>query len=135
MVVNYLNLVFHIEVKTNLSLKFWISFFSLSKTRNCVLGTRVPDYTNVIKPFEIILNSKDSTEKLQTKDTETRKSKARISHRSCSVKRGVLKNFENFTWKYLCWSLFLIKLQTFKPATLLKRDSISDVFLWNFRSS
>ena len=27
------------------------------------------------------------------------------------VKQGVLKNFENFTGKQLCWSLFLIKLQ------------------------
>ena len=29
----------------------------------------------------------------------------------------------NFTGKNLCWSLFLIKLQVFRPATLLKRDS------------
>ena len=26
-------------------------------------------------------------------------------------KKAVLKNFAVFTWKYLCWSLFLIKLQ------------------------
>ena len=26
-------------------------------------------------------------------------------------KKGVLKNFANFTGKHLCWSLFLIKLQ------------------------
>ena len=32
------------------------------------------------------------------------------SHRRYSVKRGVLKNFPNFTGKHLCWSLFLIKL-------------------------
>ena len=35
----------------------------------------------------------------------------------------VLKNFANFTGKHLCWSLFVITLQAFKPATLLKRDS------------
>ena len=34
-----------------------------------------------------------------------------------------LKNFEIFTEKYLCWGLFLIKLQDFKSATFLKRDS------------
>ena len=30
----------------------------------------------------------------------------RSSHRRCSVKKGVLKNFANFTGKHLCWSLF-----------------------------
>ena len=37
-------------------------------------------------------------------------------------KKVVLKNFSNFTAKHLCWSLFLIKLQNLRPATLLKRD-------------
>ena len=27
-------------------------------------------------------------------------------HRRCSSKKGFLKNFANFTGKYLCWSLF-----------------------------
>ena len=34
---------------------------------------------------------------------------------------GFLKNFVYFTGKHLCWSLFLIKLQAWRPATLLKR--------------
>ena len=34
--------------------------------------------------------------------------------------KGVLKNFENFAGKHLYWSPFLIKLQAFRPATLLK---------------
>ena len=33
------------------------------------------------------------------------------------------KNFTIFSGKYLCWGLFLIKLQAFRPATILKRDS------------
>ena len=33
-------------------------------------------------------------------------------------KIGVLKNFIRFTGKHLCWSLFLIKLQAFRPAKL-----------------
>ena len=41
------------------------------------------------------------------------------SHRRCSVKKGVLKNFANFKGKHLCWSLFLIKL---------KRDCNTDTF-------
>ena len=45
----------------------------------------------------------------------------RSSHQRCSVKKGVLKTFANFTGKHLCWSLFLITLLVFRPATLLKR--------------
>ena len=30
----------------------------------------------------------------------------RSSHRRCSVKMSDLRNFENFTKKRLCWSLF-----------------------------
>ena len=35
----------------------------------------------------------------------------------------ILKNFANFTGKHLCWSLFVTKLQAFRPATPLKVDS------------
>ena len=44
-------------------------------------------------------------------------------------KKGVLKNFRNLTEKNLCWSLFLLTLQDFRPAILLKRYSNTDVFL------
>ena len=44
-------------------------------------------------------------------------------------KKVVLKNFANLTEKHLCWSLFLIKMEALGPATLLKRDSNTDVFL------
>ena len=56
----------------------------------------------------------------------------RSSHLRYSVKRDVLKNFGNFTGKCLCWSLFLIKLQTFSPATILKEHIEAGVFLWKF---
>ena len=52
----------------------------------------------------------------------------RCSHRRCSIKKAVLENFPNFTGKHLCWSLFLMKLQAFRPTTLLKRDSNTGVF-------
>ena len=52
------------------------------------------------------------------------------SHQRDSVKKGVLKNFAVFTGKHLCWSLFLKKLQAWRPATLLKRGSNTGVFLW-----
>ena len=45
-----------------------------------------------------------------------------------SIKKLFLKIFSIFTEKYLCLSLFLIKLGTFRYATLLKRDSNAGVF-------
>ena len=48
--------------------------------------------------------------------------------------KGVCKNFTNFTGKHLSWSLFLIKLQAFKSATLLKTDSNTGVVLWNWQN-
>ena len=42
------------------------------------------------------------------------------SHHRCSVKMAILKNSAISTGKHLCWNLFLIKLQAFTPATLLK---------------
>ena len=46
----------------------------------------------------------------------------RCSRLQIFFKIGVLKNFTKFSGKHLCWSLFLIKLQAFRRATLLKRD-------------
>ena len=49
-------------------------------------------------------------------------------------KRGVIRNYAIFTEKHLCWSLFLIKLETLWPAVLFqlwpKRDFNTDVLLW-----
>ena len=58
----------------------------------------------------------------------------RISHWRCSMKRAVLKNFAIFRGKHLCTSLFLKKLQAWRPATLLKRDSNTGAFLWILRT-
>ena len=58
----------------------------------------------------------------------------RSIHWGCSVKKGVLKTFANFTGKHLCWSFFLIELQFSRPVTLWKRDSNTGAFLWNLRS-
>ena len=45
------------------------------------------------------------------------------------MKKAILKIFAIFTWKKICWSLFLIKLLAFRLATLLERDSNTGVFL------
>ena len=46
-------------------------------------------------------------------------------------KKDVLKNFESFTEKHLCWSFFLTKLQAWRPATLFKK-TLTQMFLRNF---
>ena len=37
------------------------------------------------------------------------------------MKKSILKNLAMLTGKHVCWSLFLIKSQTLRPATLLKK--------------
>ena len=54
---------------------------------------------------------------------------SRSSLRKCSIKTALLSNFAIFIGKHLCCSFFLIKLQAWRPATLLKRDSNASVFL------
>ena len=39
------------------------------------------------------------------------------------LKIGALEKFAEFTGIQLCWSILLIKLQTFNSATLLEKDS------------
>ena len=58
----------------------------------------------------------------------------RSSHRSCSIKKAILKYFVIFTGKHLCRGLFLKRLQAIRRVTLLKRGSNRDIFLrisWN----
>ena len=57
--------------------------------------------------------------------------KSRSSHWRCSVKNSVLENCLNFTGRHLCWSLFLNKVTSLRPGTLLNRVSNTGVFLWN----
>ena len=49
-------------------------------------------------------------------------------------KKVVLKYFAIITEKHLFWGLFLIKLQAFSPATLLKRNSNTAAFLSVFQN-
>ena len=58
----------------------------------------------------------------------------RSNHSKIFFKIGVLKNFAKFTRKHLWWRFFLIKLQTWRPATLLKRDSNTGAFLRYLRN-
>ena len=53
----------------------------------------------------------------------------RSSHQSCSLKKVVLRNFAKLTGKHLRQSLFLNKIADLNPATLLKWDSGTGIFL------
>ena len=45
-------------------------------------------------------------------------------------KTGALKIFAIFTGNHLCWSVFLINLQVWRPAALSKRDPSLNFFPW-----
>ena len=55
--------------------------------------------------------------------------RCRRSHQRISVRKGFLKNFENFTRKHLCWRVFFNKVAGLQPASFLKRGSNTSVFL------
>ena len=56
----------------------------------------------------------------------------RSSHRRCSVKKGVFRNFAKFTGKHLCQSFFFDKVAVLRPASLLKKRLWHRCFLVNF---
>ena len=47
-------------------------------------------------------------------------------------KKGVLRIFAKFTGKRLCQSLFLNKVAGHRPATLLKKETLAEVFSCDF---
>ena len=53
--------------------------------------------------------------------TKSQLQKNRSGHGSCSIKKGVLKNFAKFTRKHLCRSLLFNKAIGLRSATLLKK--------------
>ena len=56
----------------------------------------------------------------------------RSSHRRCSVRKCVLRNFAKFTGKHQCQSLFFNKVAGLRPATLLKKRLWHRCFPVNF---
>ena len=56
----------------------------------------------------------------------------RSSHRRCSVRKGVFRDFAKFTGKYPCQSLFFNKVVDLSPATLLKKETLAQVFSCEF---
>ena len=56
----------------------------------------------------------------------------RSRHWTCSARKGVLRNFEKFTGKHLCQSLFVNKVTGLRPAILLKKRLWYRYFPVNF---
>ena len=64
--------------------------------------------------------SEQNNENFQSTEKISLHTYFRSSHGRCSVRKGILRNFTKFTGKHLCQ----------RPATLLKKDSGTDVFQW-----
>ena len=60
----------------------------------------------------------------KSKYVKTKRSRSEVFY-----KKVVLKNFVNFTGKHVCQSFFFNKVVGPRPATLLKRDSGTGIFL------
>ena len=64
--------------------------------------------------------------------TQSFLSRYRSSHQCCSMKKGVLRNFAEFTGKHLYQSLVFNKVAGLRPATLLKKRLWHRCFTKNF---
>ena len=87
-----------------------VFFVSITVSKGCVTET-----------LELLINSSVQTPLIKLEFLRNSSTIFRSSYRWCSIQKAVLKNFVIFTGKKLWWSLFLIKLRTFKPVTLLKK--------------
>ena len=56
----------------------------------------------------------------------------RISRSEVFCKKYILRSFTKFTGKHLCQSLFSNKIADLRPATLLKKETLSQVFSSGF---
>ena len=59
--------------------------------------------------------------------------RSRHSQMHFKIKWVLLKISKISLEKYMCWSLFLRKLQAPRPANLLKRNPNTGIFLWNWQ--
>ena len=99
-----------------------------------VLNTSFSATRNAESIQAIVMNEKvDINLNLSGKEEHLWRNIRRSSRSQSFFKIGVLKSFV-ITGKHLCESLFLIKLQASRPATLLKRDPDTGVFLWILRN-
>ena len=58
--------------------------------------------------------------------------KHRSSHRRCSVRKGVLRNFAKFTGKHLCQSFFINKEKKRRKKSFIKKETLAQVLSCEF---
>ena len=58
----------------------------------------------------------------------------RSSHRWCSIKKAVHKNFAIFTLEHLCWGLFFNKVASLQACNFFKKRLQQRYFLWILRN-
>ena len=61
----------------------------------------------------------------------TQNTSFRSSHRRCSVRKGVFRNFAKFTGKHLCQSLFFNKVAGL-ACNFIKKETLAQVFSCEF---
>ena len=69
---------------------------------------------NVTKLFRNIFSAIFPTKSFSSRLVRSR-------HQSCTVRKGVLRNFVQFTGKHLCQSLFFDKVEGLKPTNVLEK--------------
>ena len=82
--------------------------------------------------FELKLEDINLTTALITSEQNLKMWKIQNSHTEVSCKKGVLKSFLKVTEKQLCQSLFFNKVAGFRPATLLKKETLAQVYSCEF---
>ena len=112
-----------IDIKRKVTITRYNKYLYLAKKYNY---TKLKQIESQIR-FKLIIKRVSNLLVVKMHSTDVLSIKG--SNRTCSAKERVLNNFANFTIKHLCWSLFVIKLQAYRPATLLKRDSDTGVFM------
>ena len=97
--------------------KLCLSFASWVIAQITILG-----YTFQSRKLEKLINTHQNIKSLTRKSlTSLEKQLPKVFYRNTA-----LEIFPIFRVQHLCWSLLLIKLQTFMPATLLRKDSNTD---------
>ena len=105
-------------------------------TKFCIVRLRSESFVTY-KPISLLMSQFMSVFKNKKNLASTHKlaksseSIVRRSRQRFSVKKGVLKHFPNFTEKFLCWSLFLIKLQVFRCFPVKFVNFLSTLILKN----
>ena len=92
-------------------------------------------YVSRRKNYQYVITRLQNISLIVLKKKKYRRShqRCRGSHQRCSARKGVLKNFANFTGKQLCWSIVLWNCKS--PACKSFENRLQyNAVLWSFRN-